>query len=182
MVVCLLIIMLRDSDGDKLPCIDITDHQWDEMKCYIEHGITRKLAAARKMVDIDKELSAGIYLYALEEFGKLLVLHKTEQINDTYRVNYANKFTNHRKKFKCAAEYLQANGYGDCLVLGGGFDPGGYDPKGFIIAMLADFNSRLSIFYADFDKGGNVLDLPTVDPEALQKAIDTLELATNKLS
>lgn len=48
--------------------------------------------------------------------------------------------------------------------------------------MLADFNNRLSVFYADFDKDGNILELLAVDLDALRKAIDTLEIATNKLS
>ncbi len=174
--------MLRDIGGDKLPCIDITDQQWEEMTCYIEHGITRKLIAARKMIDIDKELSAGLYLYAFEEFGKLLVLHDTEKVNGKHRVNYANKFTRHSKKFKCAARYLEAHGYDDCLVLGGGFDPRGFDSKGFITAMLADFDSRLSIFYSDFNEDGSIVELPSVESDTLRKAIDTLEIATNKLS
>jgi hypothetical protein len=45
----------------------------------IKNGIYRKLAAARHMIDYDKEIAAGIYVYALEELGKLLVLKKSKQ-------------------------------------------------------------------------------------------------------
>jgi hypothetical protein len=34
---------LRDSKRRKLPYLDITEQQWDEMKCHVEHGIIRKL-------------------------------------------------------------------------------------------------------------------------------------------
>lgn len=36
----------------------------------IKNGIVRKLDAAKKMIEYDKEIAAGIYVYAVEELGK----------------------------------------------------------------------------------------------------------------
>ena len=51
----------------------VQDILMDETIDLIKNGIYRKLAAARHMIDYDKEIAAGIYVYALEELGKLLV-------------------------------------------------------------------------------------------------------------
>ena len=65
-------------------------------------GIKRKLNSARILVDHDKEISAGLYTFALEEFGKLLLLKDSVRVaNNTKRkVIYADEFTNHEKKIR----------------------------------------------------------------------------------
>ena len=54
--------------------ISIPKEKWNEAQRLIKNGIIKKLAAAKQNIDIDTEIAAGIYIYALEEFGKLLLL------------------------------------------------------------------------------------------------------------
>ena len=56
-----------------------------ETKDAIVSRIFQKLSAAEKMLNYDKEVSAGIYVYALEELGKLEVLKlgKLEVFSET---------------------------------------------------------------------------------------------------
>ena len=60
--------MLRDSKGNKPRHVDISEDQWTEMMQNVRNGIIRKLNAVRKMQSIDKDITAGIYVYAVEEF------------------------------------------------------------------------------------------------------------------
>jgi hypothetical protein len=80
--------MLKDAKGNKPLHIDISEDQWKEMMQNIRDGILRKLNAARNMETIDKEIAAGLYVYAVEEFGKLLLLRKASSLNGTRRVIY----------------------------------------------------------------------------------------------
>lgn len=48
----------------------------NEASTAIKDGIARKLKAARKMIDYDKEVAAGIYIYAVEELGRKIGVTK----------------------------------------------------------------------------------------------------------
>ena len=66
--------MLKDERGKK-PCeIEISHEKWEETKQMIREGINKKLDASKTLIENDKEVSAGLYIYALEEFGKFLLL------------------------------------------------------------------------------------------------------------
>jgi hypothetical protein len=54
--------------------IYISKNKWNETKHTIRNGIIKKLSAAKQNISIDMNIAAGIYMYALEEFGKLLLL------------------------------------------------------------------------------------------------------------
>jgi hypothetical protein len=58
--------------------IHISKETWNEAKRLIKNGIIKKLSAAKQNIDIDTEIAAGIYIYALEEFGKLLLLKESK--------------------------------------------------------------------------------------------------------
>ena len=58
---------------DKPRKIYISKDKWNETKHTVRDGIIKKLAAAKQNLSIDKDIAAGIYIYALEEFGKLLL-------------------------------------------------------------------------------------------------------------
>jgi hypothetical protein len=66
--------MLKDAKGKKPSEIEITYEKWTETKRIIREGIKKKLDAAKKIIKTDKEVSAGLYIYAIEELGKLLLL------------------------------------------------------------------------------------------------------------
>ena len=173
--------------NSKLPHVDIPEQLWKEMMCNVRDGIFRKLKAARSTLGIDKDVSAGVYVYAVEEFGKLLLLIKAIKVSGMRRVIYHNEFVNHNKKFKTAFDYFQANGYDNCLVISQGW---------FVVSdiawdvierrLLAETQARLSIFYSDFaydDKQQITIERPpAVDTNILQKAIDELERASSSLT
>lgn len=54
--------------------IRIPEQIWLQSKQTIKDGILKKLKAARILVNSDKEVAAGIYIYCVEELGKLLLL------------------------------------------------------------------------------------------------------------
>ena len=53
--------------------LQISDKLLQDTKNTIKRRIIQKLES-RKLIDFDKEVSAGIYVYAVEELGKLEVL------------------------------------------------------------------------------------------------------------
>jgi hypothetical protein len=53
--------------------ITISEDKGNELIKNIYEGILRKLQSAKQLVDFDKEISVGLYTYALEEFGKLIL-------------------------------------------------------------------------------------------------------------
>ena len=74
--------MLQDR-----PChIDIPEKQWKEMMQNVLNGILRKLNAVKSMQTIDVDIAAGIYIYAVEEFGKLLLLKNANALGGIWRV------------------------------------------------------------------------------------------------
>jgi hypothetical protein len=165
--------------------VDISEHQRQEMMQNVRDGIYRKLKSAKQITAYDKELAAGLYVYAVEEFGKLFrklfLLKKVVVFNGIRRVIYDKEFVNHGKKFETAFDYFQANGGHDtCLVISeGDFVVSDIVWKDFEIGMLANTQARLSIFYSDFaydDKHNIRIERPAdVDLNILQKDIDELE-------
>ena len=151
------------------------------------NGILRKLNAVKSMQTIDVYIAAGIYIYAVEEFGKLILLKNANALSSIRRVVYEKEFLSHTKKFKAAFDYLQANSYDACLVLSeGDVVPSDVVWSDAIIGLLANTGARLSVFYSDFayDKNLNVIieNPPTVDLGLLQKASNELERLVKNFS
>ena len=46
----------------------------------------------------DPTVSAGLYTFAVEEYGKYLYLKSLEPIDGKYHIDYSNEFTSHKKK------------------------------------------------------------------------------------
>jgi hypothetical protein len=178
--------MLKDARGNKPLHIDISEDQWKEMMQNIRDGILRKLNAARNMETIDKEIAAGLYVYSVEEFGKLLLLRKASSLNGMRRVVYKEGFVLHWKKFKTAFDYFQDRGFDACLVLSqGSFVISDVVWSDFDIGLLANTEARLSIFYSDFvydaDQKPIIERTPKVDLKILQRATEQLKNATKGL-
>ena len=121
----------------------------------IRNGIFRKLNAVREMQSIDKDIAAGIYVYSVEEFGKLLILREAPLHNGKRRVNYAEEFVIHKLKTESAFDYFRRNNFHVCMILAQGcpgqisdVDDGNWD--NVIVDLAADTEARLSIFYSDF--------------------------------
>jgi hypothetical protein len=168
---------------DKPSYIDIPENQWKEMMQDVLNGIFRKLNAVKNMQTVDMYIAAGLYIYAVEEFGKLFLLKNANALNGMRRVIYEKEFLSHTKKFKAAFDYFQANKYDACLVLSeGDFVPSDVVWSDAFIGLLANTGARLSVFYSDFayDKNLNVIieTPPTIDLDLLQKASNELERAS----
>lgn len=170
---------------DKPSHIDISENQWKEMLQIVLNGIFQKLNAVRNMSTIDKYIAAGLYIYAVEEFGKLLLLKNTTTLNGMRRIIYEKEFLSHSKKFKTAFDYFQGNKYDVCLVLSNGdFVASDVVWSDYYIGLFANTGARLSVFYSDFtyDKNLNVIieTPPTIELELLQKASSELERASKE--
>jgi hypothetical protein len=66
-----------NAKGEKPSEIIISKKQWKELMIITNDGIKKKLQSARKLADTDKEISTGLYTYAIEEFGKINLLNKS---------------------------------------------------------------------------------------------------------
>jgi hypothetical protein len=180
--------LLKNERGEKRKDMDILEQQWKNMLHLTCDGIIRKLDAAKRVIDADKDISAGLYTYALEEFGKIILLNRSERVtNNTKRkVMYAEEFINHEKKFPAAFDYLQDNGHEECYVLNneGNFSPKSFTWRSFDIGLLADFEERMSIFYSDFayDANHNIViqKPPAVEKDMLENAINKLKTIVNR--
>ena len=177
--------MLINSKRKKPAEIIISKKQWKELMMITNEGIKKKLQSARKLIDTNKEISAGLYTYAIEEFGKMILLNKSRLGKGGYIIKYSSEFTCHERKFAAAFDHLQENGYERCYILNnkGGFNPEGFSWRSFTIGLLADFEARLSVFYSDFEydekKQLVMVKIPEVDREMLKNAIYELESAAN---
>lgn len=183
--------MLKDSNRHKPSQIEISEDVRKQMMGFIRDGILRKINAVRYMQTADKDIAAGLYVYAVEEFGKLLLLRDAPSLNCKRKIKYDEGFVNHETKIKKASDYFRSNNFNVCMILTQGcpgqasdVDDGNWD--NVIVDLAAYTEARLSIFYADFvydhDKNPVVESPPDVEPKMLQRASEQLEIATRGLS
>ncbi len=133
----------------------------DDMVRFIQRRIIHNLEATKRFLELKEEeyddICAGVYTYAIEEYGKILYLSSLSpspppdnKITIQY-THYDKGFLDHKHKFPLTLndKDLPAS----CKVLReGGFLSSGFLGNGFIIDTPADFEARLSVFYADFNK------------------------------
>lgn len=191
--------MLENNDNEKPKEIHLKNLEWNDLKKLTSQGIISKLESAKELLNVTSfdDVSAGLYTYALEEFGKLLLLDKSEHIaNNTKRkIKYRNEFASHDRKFEAAFDYLQnysPSSY-KCYVLNdeGSYSPQSFTWRSFHIGLLADFRARMSIFYSDLsyklDDSGEptneilIDQIPKIKTEYLSDAIDELRAIVLKI-
>jgi hypothetical protein len=165
--------------------LNLSDNLMVEATNLIINGIKDKLAAAKKMIDYDKDIAAGIYVYALEELGKLQVL-KDALNADSHLIKYRDAFLCHGEKFSKAQDCVIKFKHPECMYLTKGFSPISFSDESFTLALLVQTKARLGVFYVDFDydKSTNtatkVKEIPSVDETMLRAAIDGLEDVISK--
>ena len=118
-------------------------------------------------------ICAGLYTYAVEEYGKIVLLRKSRKIDGHVRVKYKQGFRDHNTKFRFGIKNLPSA----CITLRiGAFDSNVFDPKIFDTeTVIADFKSRMSVFYTNFlESGINIESVPLVSEQKLKIAILTL--------
>ncbi len=171
---------------NKPETLKLKEEQFVELKKAIIVGIRQKVAASKKMIEINKEVAAGIHVYSIEELGKLLLLNKAPGLGDYRIINYASEFLSHRKKFEAAFEYLNKIGRAQCIVIRRGSFSSSFTSDSYTIDVFADTQARLGVFYCDLlysldnDLSNGIKKIPSVDTEALRTAIECLENLTHE--
>ncbi len=179
--------MLTDEKGDPLDCLEIDLELRDQMVLHIQNRIITNLEAIKKFLQIPgyEDICAGIYTYAVEEYGKILYLKSfclspadSNTIKFPYKMKGKKKgdtgFLNHPRKFKLALRQLPGT-VRTLVQEGGGFFSSGFLPSGFISEkrIIADFEARKAIFFADFTQDRKSIETPPkVDRTSLEKAVD----------
>jgi hypothetical protein len=166
----------------------ITKEKMVELKQRVLDGIKQKLSGAKELVDTQKEIAAGIYVYSIEELGKLILLDNFRKEDDNYIIEYAHKFVSHSAKFELVSDYLQKNNKDECIVLNneGDFTSDSFVWKDFNLGLLPQTEARLNVFYADLEydsttsKVDAIKKIPTVYETKIKTAIDSLENIVNK--
>jgi len=108
-------------------------------------------------------VSAGLFTYAIEEYGKLIYLKSLKPINKKVELDYFGKFTDHNTKFRLAFEHLPKEAMYDIQF----FDSTLFDTE----KSKATKDTRFNIFYSDLTNGGKIRTLPQVNAGILKKAI-----------
>lgn len=74
--------MLKTSKGYRPKEIIVSVQQWTEIIDKTKDGITKKLLATSKLFEAGEvdDICAGIHTFALEEFGKLLLLKECKHV------------------------------------------------------------------------------------------------------
>jgi len=167
---------------------EIDEKVWNELKIRTFNNIESLLKSARILLDHHNQLknnklfehpyvAAGLYTYAVEEYGKLLILESYKPEKNKIRLEY-NKLIDHCEKFQKAFDALPL----PCQQIGGQTIFKTDKPKGTISGipwktmeiiklMPIDFEARKIIFYSDLDKDDKVKSLPQVDVMSLAGAI-----------
>jgi AbiV family abortive infection protein len=159
--------------------LEISEQLWNELKKNTLAGIIRLLEAADILLSSngDVSISAGLYTYAIEEYGKLNLL--SECIPENGKVKIKNQLfygrESHDLKFKAALNKLPD----ECKYIGVDYWAG-YFPKGFWggwfpdeRSVVAGFKSRLAIFYCDLDDSKKTIKpVPLVGKKSLETAIE----------
>jgi AbiV family abortive infection protein len=167
--------MLKDKNGNWVEYLEITEELWK--KCIQEtlQRVKKLLESAETLLDNggSATICAGLYTYAVEEYGKILLLRKCKPFSEKVKIGFKNGFLCHTKKFSLAINDLPI----DCITLKRGyFDPKIFDPKIFDTkAVIANLKARLGVFYCDFtDPGNEIKPVPQVNKKLLKKAIRKL--------
>ncbi len=166
--------------------MEITEKLWKELKENTLSGVLRLLESANILLSNygDVAICAGLYTYAVEEYGKLVLLGECLPKNGKVDIDYdllfgKRKRKTHDSKFQAALNRLPD----ECKNIGvdywGGYFPKGWFPKGYFpdeSSVVADFKSRMAIFYCDLDASKKIIrPVPLVGRKSLKTAIEKLK-------
>lgn len=163
---------------------------WKDLKISTLSNIKDLIKSAKILLEVNMEenkevlswhpwVSGGLYTFALEEFGKLLILLSCKPINGKVKIDYEDLFKYHREKFKRALAELPS----ECRLLhSGGYTASGYASSSFDTDTIADFEARKGIFYTDLGEKNNLKITPSVDAETMEKAISSFKTEIKKIS
>ncbi len=163
--------MLKDKKG-WVRVLEITEELWKKMTQETLHGVVKMLESAERLLENggNEAICAGLYAYAVEEYGKLLLLRHYSPSSGKIRIRYKDDFRKHAAKFGIAIERLPL----ECITLSKGvFSRQVYSKEHFRTDEIADLEARQAAFYTDFtDSGNRIKPVPPVDKNLLRKAIN----------
>lgn len=111
----------RNDDVVKKPAIIFANKQtWNSIISDTLWKISSLLGATQTLLaDVEEDsdeysssttgypdVSAGLYTFAVEEYGEFLYLKSIRPVDKKYSINHTHKFTNHAKKFELALSDL----------------------------------------------------------------------------
>ena len=166
---------LKDSKNRWVKYLIITEDLRNKTIEITLQRILKLLDSAQILLDNGGKVTicAGLYTYAVEEYGKIVLLRKSRKINGHVRLKYKQGFRDHNTKFRLAVKKLP----NECKTLRiGPFEPNIFDPTIFDAeTVIVDFKSRMSVFYTNFlESGVNIESVPLVSEQRLKIAIVTL--------
>lgn len=164
---------LKDANDEWVEHIFISLELRDQLVAETIRRIKAKIAATKALLSTpgNEDICAGLYTYALEEYGKVLLLTKDPDA-PIIRVKYRKAFRNHLKKFGLLKGQVPAS----CLELNPAEFGPEYGAEEFNVKVCADLDARLGIFYTDFtDDVNRIRRIPTVNETSLMKAITDFE-------
>lgn len=174
--------VLKSKDGKWVETLEITEELWKRMMQETLNGIFGLLDSVERLLQNggNEAIAAGLYMYAVEEYGKPLLLKNYRPSSGKVTIGYKNEFRNHKAKFDIAVKNLPK----ECITLHkGGFDREAFDPEAFDTDQIADCETRQAVFYSDFTSSGKYVKAnPSVDKDLLMRAVaqlKTIALATN---
>ena len=166
--------MLKGKKRRKVEILEITEELWKRSITETLHGVLELLESAEKLLDNggNKTICAGLYTFAVEEYGKVLLLNQYIPFKGKVKIKYNREFIDHTKKFEIAVKILPS----ECTTIHEGiFDEAIFDEEIFDVKQVADFEARMAVFYCDFsDSGDDIRPVPAVDRTLLKTAIGKL--------
>lgn len=158
----------------------IPEDLWKQLMQGTLDGVIRVLDASNKLLlnEGNEAICAGLYTYAVEEYGKLLLLKQYVPSNGKVTIDYEKIFKRHEDKYQAAIENLTKQAPECTILTRRMFDPAIFDPQIFdTTAIIADFKTRMAIFYCDIaNSGDGIKQVPPVDKSLLKNAIDKLKI------
>jgi AbiV family abortive infection protein len=173
----------RAEDVRLIPNRLIPEDLWKQLMQETLDSVIRLLDASNKLLlnGGNEAICAGLYTYAVEEYGKLLLLKQYVPSNGKVTIDYEKIFRDkrHKNKYRAAIENLKKQAPECMILMKGSFDPVFFDPQIFdtTAPIIADFKTRMEIFYCDIaDSGDGIKQVPPVDKSLLKNAIDKLKI------
>ena len=175
----------------------ITETQFESLKSSVRNNIYGIIEVVKKIIQSENEkiipdsrynpnpniiyICAGLYTYAVEEFGKHKLLESCQVNGGLVDLTPIRKnFFNHEKKFELARAELPP----ECFTL---YDSEPNDamwnlvindlayPAGWVSDTIADFATRLDLFNVGIENNGQVRATPEINFYDLQHAVERLE-------
>jgi len=170
---------------------ELDRNAWRELVIATLYNIHYILESTKTLLEINRKehdgilfdppyIPAGLYTFAVEEYGKYLYLMTLKENNGKFTIEYSDEFCNHFNKFQRAFSELPD----ECKLVHNGSFTSYYSTRisqDMDADSPADFDTRARIFYSDI-RDGKVTQLPPVTPNFLTKGVDTLRnLVENKI-